>query len=975
MTALAGNGATLPEILACGNSKREEGAVVNSPQACLVAGRKDIGAEVASSTATTEKLFVFLLFFFSGASGLIYQVAWVRMFTHIFGSTTIAVSTVLAAFMAGLALGSYVFGVVADRYKRQSLLFYGILEGAIGAYAFALPHLLSSVESLHVAIYRNYEPGSWLFILIRFVICLVILLLPTTMMGATLPLLAKFLVRQFKTVGRGLGILYATNTAGAVIGCYLAGFHLIASLGVTRTMHVAVLVNLVIMGAACLAHFLYVRVANEDTMGGEAAPVAERPLENYDSGKSRIIVFCFALAGFASLCYEVLWTRALVFFMGFSTYAFSAMLTTFLLGLALGSFLFSRIADKSNDRYFLFFKIEAVIGLWGILSIPLFTWAFYKLQERWEYYVNIDLSWEYTFHYKFLKAFLVMILPTTLMGAAFPVVCRIFTSDLKKLGRDVAAVYSANTVGAIVGSAAAGLVIIPLLGTQKGIVLIGAVNILIAMVALFMSTIPARRKALALAATGGAAAIVLIFSSRDVVLRAPWEQWESLLFYEEDSMALVKVFRTEDGRTVLSIDGDTLAGTGEIMQTNQKMLAHLPMLLHDDPRTVLIVGFGAGGTSYSMSLYQPDRIDCVEFVPSVLKAAPFFDEVNHGVLSSPIYNVTLDDGRTFLLTSEDTYDVLSVDTIDPKHYGSSNLYSRDFYELCRQRLNPDGIMVQWLPFSWLTCRELSAVFASFASVFEYPTLWFNRHFTYFLMVGSNHELEIDYQRLSERMSDAQIADDLRVIHLTDPAQFLYCFAADTDAFRQLASEAPKLNTYDMPVLEFFKYNAGETVRCQPLIERKGMPKLTNLGKTPEEEALVRKKIEDHLNIANYIILTLHCDEAKEAVQRWRYNQAALKLNPSDVVARWLLPYSEVLLRKQQERIVASIREKPSPDRFSLLADFYYQLGEFAPAIAVMEEGLQSFPDSSEMRLQLADYYETIGNSKAASLHRKAALTN
>ena len=916
---------------------------------------------------------VLVLFFLSGASSLIYQVVWVRMFTQVFGSTTFAVSTVLTSFMAGLALGSYLFGRLADRHEKSSLLLYGALEGAIGVYALAVPLLISMMESTYIWIYRVYEPSSSLFILVRFTICLVILLPPTTMMGATLPLISRFVVKQTHTLGQRVGMLYGLNTAGAVVGCYLAGFVLIGSLGVRGTTHLAVGANWLIMAAAFIIGSYFWRRRTEETpQVGSSLPSADARPEAGDRSRARLILFCFALAGFTSLCYEVLWARTLVFFMGYSTYAFTSMLTTFLLGLALGSFLFARIADRSKDRYLLFFKIEVVIALWAVISIPFFNEVFYALQDRWPDFILIDLTWQSTAGLKFLKAFVVMIIPTTLMGAAFPVVCRIFSSDLRHVGRDVAAVYSVNTLGAIVGSAAAGLVVIPLFGMQKGIMAVAAINLGIAVCALFLSHAATRKKAAMLAAVVGVAAVTMFVVPSNVVLRIPVEMWEELLFYKEDSMALVKVYTNLSGNKNISIDGNAVAGTSSVMQSNQKMLAHLPMLLHEDPRTVLVIGFGAGGAAYSMTLHEPDRVDCVELVPSVIEAAPYLDEANHGVLSSPIFHVTIDDGRTFLLASDKKYDVVSIDVIDPKHLGASNLFTKESYKLCKEHLNPGGVMVQWLPYDLLTLEETSAILASHVSVFEYSTLWFNPHFTYLLLVGADHEFEIDYQRLNSRIKDGKVAEDLKEIHVSDAADFLHCFAADAAAVREIASRAPNMNTYDTPVIEFYNYEKGDRLAELPITKREGFPKITNFGADPQEEEQNKKALAFRLSVADRIIQGLQFDRDTEKIRRWQQFRAASDLDPSDVIARRLATYEKWNIHGQLNKQIAIARADRSLGAFGNVATLYYQIGDLPSAAAAMEEAVRLFPNSTEARLALAGYYELMGKQKEADEQRQSA---
>jgi spermidine synthase len=772
-------------------------------------------------------------------------------------------------------------------------------------------------------------------------------------------------------MGQRVGMLYGINTAGAVVGSYLAGFVFIGSLGLRQTTLLAVGANELIMVAAfILGGYFWKRSPEGAPQMDSSLPLANETRKAGDRTRARLILFCFALAGFASLCYEVLWTRTLVFFMGYSTYAFTSMLTTFLLGLALGSFLFARIADRTKDPYFLFCKIEVVIAIWAVISIPLFNEVFYALQDRWDSFILIDLSWESTAGLKFLKAFVVMIIPTTLMGAAFPVVCRIFSSDLRHVGQDVAAVYSVNTLGAIVGSAAAGLVIIPLFGTQKGIMVVAAVNLAVAICAVFVSNASVRKRSLMLAAVAGVAAVTLFIVPKNVVLRIPVEMWKELLFYKEDSMALVKVYENVTGGKAISIDGNPVAGTSMIMQSNQKMLAHLPMLLHEDPRTVLVVGFGAGGAAYSMTLHDPDRVDCVELVPSVIEAAPYLDEANHGVLSLPNFHVTIEDGRTFLLSSDKKYDVVSIDVIDPKHFGASNLYTIESYKLCKEHLNPGGIMVAWLPFDLLTPEEISAILASHTSVFEYSTLWFNSHFTYLLLVGADHEFEVDYLRLNTRIKSPKVWEDMKEVHLLDAADFLHCFAADAAAAREIAGRGRTMNTYDTPVIEFYRFEEGDRLAVLPVTKREGFPIVKNLGADPHEEDQNRKRLALRLDVADRIIQGLQFDRMTEKVRRWQQFRAASALDPSDPIARRLARSEKWRINDQLNKEIAIARENQSLIAYGRVANIYFQMKDYPSAARVMEEAVRFFPDAVDARIVLAGYYERMGKLKEASEQRQ-----
>ena len=926
----------------------------------------------AASGASAAVALVVAVFFFSGASSLVYEVLWVRMFTLVFGNTTHAVSTVLTSFMGGLALGSYLLGRVADRKPSWTLLTYGVLEGVIGAYALAVPILISNIDSFHTWAYRTFDPSSWVFITMRFVICFAILIVPTTMMGGTLPLISKFIVRQRQTLGYRVGILYAMNTAGAVAGCYLTGFVFIGSMGITRTLYLAVAANAVIMVVAMALSF-YFRT-RQPRIGPEPEVEEAREQETaspQDRRKANLVLICFAVAGLTSLCYEVLWTRVLVFFLGNSTYAFASMLTTFLIGIAIGSLVFARIADGPRDRYLIFGAIEIVIAIWALISVPLFVKAFYALGQSWQGF-NIDITWQATAGLKFFKAFAVMFVPTFLMGATFPVVCRIYSKDIGQVGRDVATVYSLNTVGGILGSVLTGFAIIPLLGAQKGIIAVAALNMALGLIVIGLSGIARAKKIIWMSVSAGAAVASLLLVPKGIILQRPDEIIEKLLFYREDRMALVKVFQTPAGDKNISINGYIVAGTNYSSREIQKGLAHVPMLLHEDPRTVLIVGFGAGGTSWSTTLYEPDRVDCIEFTPSVPKAAPHLDEVNHGVLSAPFYHLTIDDGRTYLLTTDKKYDILSIDAIDPKHSGSGSLYAVEFFKLCKERINPGGLVVEWLPYHLLTAEETRIVMASFASVFEHSTLWFTRYFNYLLLVGSDHEIEIDYQLLARRMADPRIAADLKELEIDDPAEFLYCFAADTAAIEEIAAEAGGLNTYDRPLIEYFTYHEGESLADLPFLERRGMPKVKNFGSTEEEAERNEENLKLHFSVANHLIRAKSFDRQREPGKRLQQYRAALSLDPADPVALKLGVPTEQYVRGKLRELTRLAETDPTVVTYRKLAELHSQIGDFKAAVADLEHAVRLDPNSPELRLHLATMYDSVGDRAKAHEQRMRA---
>jgi spermidine synthase len=753
------------------------------------------------------------LFFASGISGLLYEVAWTRMLNLLFGDTVLAVSTVLTSFMAGLALGSLWSGRLIDRCRRL-LTLYACLEVGIGLTALLLPLALQGILPGYVWLHRRFHMLPSLFILLRFLLAFGLLLVPTTLMGATLPVLSRYVVRAHATLGWRVGLLYALNTGGAVLGCLAAGYVLIGSVGLYETVAIGAALN----GSVGVLAWV-VRGRAGDGLPAAASAGEPNAAPGDDAGIIHLALWSVCLSGFAALSYEVIWTRALTFFIGNSTYAFSAMLTTFLFGLALGSLVWARVSDRTGNLVQLLGLVQVGIGIYGLLTIPILGKVFYGLDVWWEGFSSA--SWGTPVWLKFAKTFAVILPPTFGMGGTFPLVSKIVARSLRTIGRSIGDLYALNTVGSIAGSWVAGFVFMPLLGTQKSLIATALVNVAVGGV--LVARGGRGRRPLRAAVSAGALVAVVAVNLYVPALRfadIAGEPEKDILYYDEGIAGVVKVATDIYDRKLLSINGWSVAGTGspnpDLALVNdypevQKMLAHLPMLLHPEPRQVLVIGFGAGGTSWSMTRYAVQRVDIVEFVPGVIEAASLFPEVNHNVLADPRVRVTLDDGRNYLLVTPKTYDVISVDTLDPKHAGNGNLYTREFYELSKRALKPGGLFVQWLPYHQVDNASLKLIARTFQHVYPHGTLWLTRFKGYALLLGTHEPLRIDVARLQNRLRDPAIQRDLAEAHVATPWQFLEGFTMRSDTLRRYTARVARLNSYHHPYVEFFGFSWQDPV--------------------------------------------------------------------------------------------------------------------------------------------------------------------
>ncbi len=884
----------------------------------------------------------------------------------LFGDTVLAVSTVLASFMAGLALGSLWSGRLVDRRARV-LPLYALLEAAIGVSAIALPVALAAVTPVYVWAHQSLRESFWLWSAVRFALAFALLCVPTVLMGATLPVLSRYMVRNTETLGWKVGTLYALNTGGAVVGCFAAGYVLLGRYGLTRTVWIGAALNLAIALIVWIGH----RWAPEEARAAAPSsapdePARTRPL--HDGRTVRRVLWCFALSGFAALSYEVIWTRALTFFIGNSTYAFSAMLTTFLCGLALGSLLAARMSDRRRDLPALLGGLQVAIGAYGLVSIAILARVFYGLDAWWEGFSNA--YWGTALWLTFIKTFAVILPPTLCMGAAFPLVSKIVARGPAAVGRGVGTAYAANTLGAIAGSVVSGFVAIPLLGLHHSLVLAGLLSVGIGVVLLASSTVSRARQGLTYAGVAALFAVVMIWAPALRFSDIAGEPEREVLHYAEDAVGVVKVATDVYDRKLLSINGWSVAGTGtpnpDVALVNdypevQKLLAHLPMLLHPAPHRALVIGFGAGGTTWSFSRYGAlQHLDVVEFVPNVIGAARFFPEVNHGVLGDPRVRVTIDDGRNFLLVTEQRYDVVSVDTLDPKHAGNGNLYTREFYELSRRVLRPGGIFVQWLPYHQVDNASLKMIARTFQRVYPHATLWLNRFKGYALLLGTPDPMRIDVARLAASFDVPAIQRDLAEVHVATIWQLLESFAMRPDTLRRFTAGDARLNTYDRPHVEFFGMSWRDPVE-------ENLTELANFADdvtplltfpetyTAEQRDRARDAVATHRRISRHIVRGYLANWRRQLQEGTREYRKALKLDPEDEGVKFALGIASV----NKRHALAALERRPGDTKA------LSKLGYIAWSERRYDEAIRRFREVVALDPRQAAAYVHLGVSYAA----------
>ncbi len=704
---------------------------------------------------------ILALFFLSGLSGLIYEVVWVRQLSLVFGVSVYAVSAVLTAYMAGLALGSYAFGRWIDRLadRRHVLRAYGSLEVGIGLTALLLPLALSGLTDVYVWIARHLGLSFYAFSLIRFALSLVVLIVPTTLMGATLPVLSRFVVKGQEQLGLEVGGLYAVNTLGAVVGASATGLLLIRLLGVAHTTWLAAAINL-LGGAAAWG----IPLGEEKEKKGEKGERGRREGEReggYPSQVIRLVLIGFALSGFVSLGYEVLWSRILTIHSFNAVYSFSIMLTIFLAGLALGSWIAARRVDRGKRLASAFGLLELGIGLSAIISLFVFA-KLPTISMRICEMLGSAVDPLKATILEFILSLVTIFIPTLLIGAVFPVVSRVCAQSTGHIGQAIGDIYAFNTLGTIFGSFVAGFVLIPLLGLQSSVILLAMINLFIGSAALlFAPQAGARLQYGSIALSVILAAVMISSLPQGMYLGFREGPGEHLIFYREGIDSTVAVFyvKYEDFK-ISFVNGRMEVPTDKLSMQTFHLLGHLPLLLHPHPQEVLVLSFGNGIVSGSIAQHQEvQRMDAVDLSSEMIEASRKYAEENHNVLEDPRLHIIVEDARNYLLCTDKRYDVITADATHPMNSCSWALFTREFYQLNKEHLKPGGIMIQWLPLHDLALEDYKRIVRTFESVFPHTTLWQVGHpsSTHTLLLGTPEQLSLDLRAIDAKLGGQDIS--------------------------------------------------------------------------------------------------------------------------------------------------------------------------------------------------------------------------
>ena len=691
-----------------------------------------------------------LLFAGSGCSALIYEIVWYQLLELVIGSTAISLGVLLAAFMGGLCLGSWLWPRLVPG-RQHPLRLYAWIELGIGACGLLALFGMPLIDRIYITAVGHGLPA----ILIRAVVCAVCLMPPTMLMGASLPAAARWIETDAQGVS-WMGLLYAANTVGAVSGCILAGFYLLRVYDLAAATFAAAGLNAMV----ALASLLIASRSSYRTHERESQPEkpALGPWPVYAS---------IALSGACALGAEVVWTRLLGLLLGATVYTFSIILAVFLVGLGMGSSAGSLLARQLT-------KPRLALGCCQMLLAGAVAWTAYMLADSLPYWpVNPLLSTDawFTFQVDLVRCLWAILPAALLWGASFPLALAAVAAPGEDPGRMVGGIYAANTAGAILGALSFSMLLIPQIGSARSERVLIVLSTFSALLLLAPLVASSRKKAGALALAASIAAAVLLVatvpSTPGILIaygrRIMTSSSRARILYAGEGMnSSIAISEWDDGAIQFHVSGKVEASTEPYDMRLQRMLGHLPALFHPRPSSVLVVGFGAGVTAGSFTRYPSiQRIVICEMEPLVPRiASVFFPKENYDVLHDPRTRVIYDDARHYILTSPDKFDIITSDPIHPWVKGSATLYSKEYFELVKAHLNPGGIVTQWVPLYETDLQTVKSEIATFFDVFPDGTVWANENGGGgydIVLAGQEGQAPIDLDAIEQRLGSSGYA--------------------------------------------------------------------------------------------------------------------------------------------------------------------------------------------------------------------------
>ena len=752
------------------------------------------------------------LFFLSGLTALVYQIIWMRQLSLFFGSDVYATTITLGTFMAGLAIGSYISGLLSDKFKKP-ILIYGILEIFIALCALLFPLILFGLDETFSSIYQYYYfEQPFKYHLFRLIISIFTILIPTIFMGATLPLLIRQFAKKKEELGERVGFLYSINTFGALIGTILAGFILIQIAGINYSNIIMVFINAT-AGIIAIIFGFNILDKNENFSANQYEKKDVLNVNQIHNSGSKYILFSTFLTGMAALALEIIWVRALIQTFSGTTHSFSIMLACFLFGIFLGSKIISKKLSSNYYPILILFKLQLWLAATVALLAPLIyfapnifgnlTWILISLTNE-----NFAIA---SIIGKLFVAILLILIPATLLGASFPAAVQSYTSNFDFRARGTGYVYAFNTFGAVVGSIIGGFLLLPIFGTRMSLIIIAALFFFSALILIkFVKKIENYNnlikfhKFLPIAFFIASSIAILIMPKKTIINYNMQKNTQPKVIYHVHGVShTLDIVESDDGHIILMVNGNIESDTTYIQKKAFVLKAHLPLLLHGEANNVAVVGLGLGITLKSL-ISNPlvKNLKLIELSPDMIKAHQLNPEIFGDTLKNSKLEIVVDDARNYMNMSGHKFDIITADPIHPRITGVGYLYTKEYYEILKKNITTNGIVLQWIPMYRISKRSFDVALKTFTEVYPNYSFWYVRG--HGLLVGSLKPINLDFKDFAERYNQTPIQKELQSINIKTPEQVLGHMLMDKDNILSYlnSDEEILINTDDNAYLEF-----------------------------------------------------------------------------------------------------------------------------------------------------------------------------
>jgi spermidine synthase len=754
--------------------------------------------------------FVFyLILFFTGFSFLVFEVSWFRMLSFVIGATVSASTIVLVAFMSGFGMGAYFWGrkvfSSSDPLKLLFLLLVSIGVWGLLNYYF----IIHVIPELYLALSANGFSGS-LSEFIIFMCSVIALFIPAFLMGGILPVISKILIRSNTGLSIQMGKIYALETLGSTLGGFTTGFLLIGNLGQKNTIFIAVAVNLIIGGILLFLKKYYnspgameIRPEVPDSTNLFNQKKVHENLKHPNLNKKTALLAAF-ICGFVVVGMQVIWFRIFKVYMTNTSYTFTLIASTVISGMFAGSCFYTRTSQKIKEqsnallKLILYMGLFLLVGFFFLLNLP--SLLFFPLGDLQETYIVRIIVIP-------LIASLCIIVPVTFIsGYAFPLACTMYSSDYKNLGPGIGRILLSNTAGSVLGPLFAAYILIPFMGAALSVLVFLFVLLLFSLIISLNILIVKKHtplKAIIIISTG-IVLIVLLFRPALYILPPSFSRFEKkILAYKETVEGTYVVGQESHGQnTVLStyVNNSAVIGSTYDAIKAVKMVGHIPFFAGLECKNALVIGFGIGVTASAIASHSEVKsIDCVELVAGLKDAAHYYNDLNNQVENDLRLKIYSGDGRHYLQSTSKKYDLISSDPTHPI-LGSGNIYTKEYFELCKNHLSKGGMVSQYLPLHKLLLKDLLGIIKTFHSVFPNATVWIGHYHA--ILIGSKGTLKIDFSKWTDAISKST----KDIYFYTNPYHVAACLILDSAQIEKTTKEI-KINTDDRSYLEFFSFSS------------------------------------------------------------------------------------------------------------------------------------------------------------------------